>query len=313
MSRLLALCVLALAACSPSFEPQYLVTDLRILGIRAEADGGPTADPIPGATVVLRALVANPRARPGAIVRWYACVPSASDATAPCADAAMLGDPARLLADPRVLQIGACSPDPGGECGVAVTLPDVTAAIAYALSTAARDPAYACRPYVEWPVLAVGQAAGRQVFALKRIRIVPTAAQLAAQGISQTYVPNVNPDVTSVVRSRPTWGTCAGGVPVVPGPFPAGETTLCAGASPGAAEDFTACGPAGERSTTRENAAWQWFVTAGKFPEFSDGIGNASRNEPRFERPAGAFTLWVVVRDGRGGEGWVRSDIGAAP
>jgi hypothetical protein len=41
----------------------------------------------------------------------------------------------------------------------------------------------------------------------------------------------------------------------------------------------------------------------GEFPEFS-GLGNATGSDVEYTRPAGAFTLWVILRDGRGGAGW---------
>jgi hypothetical protein len=158
----------------------------------------------------------------------------------------------------------------------------------------------------------VASAAGREVIALKRVRVVPTAAALAAHGLTTAYAPNLNPEVATVVRDRPIPDTCDGGIPVLPDPFPARETILCATPGGGAGETFLTCGPAGEQVPAEEHAAYQWFVTGGSFPEFQDGAGNAGRNEPRFDRPAGAFTLWSVVRDGRGGEAWLRSDIGAA-
>lgn len=312
-AAVLLLAALGAGGCSPRFEPEYRVTDLRILAIRAEAEGTAVADPSPGQTLVLRALVANPRARPGAAVSWYACAPTPSEALGPCADLALLADPTRLTGDPRVALLGACTPDATGECAIAAPLPDVTAALEYRLALAARDPAFSCRPYVEWPVVAVASAAGRQVIALKRVRVVPTAADLAARGLSAAYAPNLNPELVDVVRDRPRWGSCTGGLPVAPAPFPARETVLCATAGAGTAEKYTACGPAGEHVPATETARFQWFVTAGSFPDYESGSGNADRNEPRFDRARSPFTLWAIVRDGRGGEAWVRREVAALP
>lgn len=309
MRRLVLACLLAVA-CGPRLEPQHRVTDLRVLGVRAEAGGGSSADPSPGQDLVLRALVANPRGRPGAVVRWYGCVPTASESAGPCADLAVLADPGRLPADPRFMLLGACEPDASGECAVTVALPDVGAALEHALAVAERDPAFACRVYAEWPIVAVAGAEGREELALKRIRVVPSAEQLAARGLVASYAPNPNPVVSDVVRDRPRWGTCQGGIPVVPDPFPPGETTLCA--TGGGDDRFLGCTPGGALVAAVERPAWQWFVTDGVFPEFEDGAGNADRNEPRFQRASGPFTLWVVVRDGRGGEAWLRRDVGAA-
>jgi hypothetical protein len=310
--RLALLCALAVA-CSPRFDPQYLVHDLRILAIRAEAAGTASADVSPGDTLVLRALVANPRARPGAAVRWYACLPASTESAGPCEDVAVLADPHRLVADPRVTFLGACEPDATGECALSVPVPDAAPALDYVLATARSDPAFSCRLYAALPVVALASASGREVMALKRVRLVPTAAQLAARGLTSAYAPNRNPTAAAVVRDHPTAGTCAGGLPVTPGPYPARRAILCATDAAGDQEAFWACGPAGERTATVEDARWQWFVTAGTFPDFEDGAGNANGNELRFDRPAGPFTLWVIVRDGRGGEAWLRQDVGPAP
>lgn len=314
MIRLLLASALALTGCDPGFEPQYLVKDLRILAVQAEAQGSTSADVSVGDTLVLRALVANPRGRAGLAVSWYGCLPLADESLPPCADVEFLANPARLATDSRVVKLGTCEPDAAGVCAVAGAVPDVSAALSFALQAAVRDPAFSCRPYSELPVVAVANAEGRQTIALKRVRVVPSSAELAAIAVTDSYVTNSNPAIESVVRARPQWGTCTGGIAIGPDPFPSGETTLCATPATGWSQEFETCGPGGTRALTHESAEWQWFTTAGDFPEFdAEMAGNANRNEPRFIRPPGPFTIWTIMRDGRGGEGWLRRDVGAAP
>jgi len=79
--RLLPLALLALGACIDDLAPQYRVTDLRILAVRAEvppaaADAASFADPMPGETLRLEALVANPLGHAPVTVTWYGCWPT---------------------------------------------------------------------------------------------------------------------------------------------------------------------------------------------------------------------------------------------
>jgi hypothetical protein len=79
---------------------------------------------------------------------------------------------------------------------------------------------------------------------------------------------------------------------------------LCGIARPTSSERFDQCAPDGTRTGFHESLDWQWYVTDGTFPDVG-GVGNAVGADVEFERPGGAFTLWVIVRDGRGGEGWL--------
>ncbi len=63
------------------------------------------------------------------------------------------------------------------------------------------------------------------------------------------------------------------------------------------------CEPDGSHSTPFESLEWQWYVTDGEFPE-EGGVGNATGGDVDFIRPPGGFTLWTIVRDGRGGSDW---------
>ncbi len=316
MRRLLAPALLLALACDPGFEPQYRVTDLRVLGVRVQVQGSRAADASPDDTVELEALVANPLRRTGLRVRWYACAPEAPGELPPCLDPAFLRDPAALAGAPGVFELPA---GPGtGERPPPIPLSSVLqgAGEAYALALAAavaratEQPTYQCRVYVEIPLAVVAEAEGRREVALKRARLVPRAADAPAP--LDGYVLNLNPQVGDAFRAPADEDACAGGTSLAAGAFPPGRTVLCATAdAPGA---FNVCGPEGGRTPIQETYAWQWYVTAGGFPELDGGVGNATGDAVDFERPAGTFTLWVIVRDGRGGEAWrAFEDIPALP
>lgn len=179
--------------------------------------------------------------------------------------------------------------------------PDVEAALATAIPTA---PTNACLLYPEIPLVVVAEAGDRREVALKTVRVVPSAEVLAtlAPDLANTYK-NANPDVGDVVSAPSDRDGCTGGTPVGT-PLSTGRTVLCGRAE--TAQEFLQCG-FGTDQATAETLSWQWYVTAGTFPEVG-GQGNAMGRSIEFEPPAEAFTLWAIVRDGRGGVAWTRRD-----
>lgn len=313
---LLASLALALAACNNDSAPQYLVQDVRLLAIRGQVQADPAwADVIPGDTLQLTALVGNPASR-AVTVTWIACLPLASERLPPCFDDEVLGDPARLR--PATL-------DPGGMvtvigAGASVAFPltgDVAtkleAALAFTEARATTDPAWACAPYAEIGVIAVVEGGPRREVGLKRVRVtrlhpVPMPVDPSA---AYTYVPNKNPVIFEVKRAPSDGDACAGGV-VVDGaaPFPAGTTQVCATWAAGSNGAFNQCDPT--RSAATESPWWQWYVTAGEFPDLTSAVGNARGSPLDFTPPAGrGFTVWTILRDGRGGVDWVQHDVPA--
>ncbi len=323
MRRLAPLALALAAACDTNFSPQYLVEDLRILAVRAQVAGSLAADADLGDTVRLSALVANPRGRAPLRVRWATCIPDGTEALPPCLDANALRDLDRLLADPRVVALGE-----GTE--IEVTVPEIAGAFDRIIARAEADPAYACSLYLELPVLVVAEAGGERQLAVKRVRLTPRS-ETEGTDLAGAYVTNSNP-VPLAVRRVPEDGVpCAEGVPVlVPcwdasscdgaecGPdgycaaaFPEGRGVLCARPDPGAADPpYNQCAPDGARTPFFESLDWQWYVTAGRFPGFS-GVGNATGDDVDFEPPDGAFTIWAILRDGRGGEAWLAREVPA--
>jgi hypothetical protein len=314
-----------LAACDTGFAPQYRIQDLRILAVRAQVQGTPaTADALPGDTLQLEALVVNPQGLPGLAVTWYGCLPPASEALSPCADPELLSDPARLPAaanDPAsgVLRLGACTPAAGADrCSIAFAVPGpadpegplVQAALDFVQGVALAEPAFRCRLYAELPVVAVAEAGGARRLAVKRVRITERPERLDP-ALRDYYVVNLNPTAEDVTRAPAGSGSCAGAASLDPSSLPAGESVLC-GARGGTSQDFNVCDEDGNRERVAESADWQWYATAGEFPEF-EGVGNATGSPVDFVRPRSAFTLWAILRDGRGGEDWLRRDVAPLP
>jgi hypothetical protein len=321
----LALAALVLGpGCDTGFDPQYLVKDLRILAVRAQVEGTPgagTADAHPGDTLRLEALVVNPRARPGLVVTWYGCLPVASERLLPCVDPEYVRDLDRLVAaadapeETGVLRLGTCTPAPGDDrCGIPLTVPDapeVQAALRFLEDEALANRALECRLYAELPVLAVAEAGGARQLALKRVRVAQRPEALP-ESLREIYTVNLNPAVEDVRRAAGGSEGCAGAGSLDPDALPAGESVLC-GLRAGTTQAFYVCGGGGrEEPPAVEEASWQWYATGGEFPEF-DGVGNATGADVDFVRPAGAFTLWTILRDGRGGESWLRRDVAALP
>jgi hypothetical protein len=321
MRRLATLALALAAGCDTGFSPQYLVEDLRILAVRAQVAGSLAADADLGETVRLTALVANPRGRAPLRVRWATCIPDGTEALSPCLDANALRDLDGLLADPRVVALGE-----GTE--IEVTVPEVAGAFDRIIARAETNPAYACSLYLELPVLVIAEAGGEREVAVKRVRLTPRS-EIAGTELEGAYVTNSNPVPLAVRLVEEEGLPCGDGVPVVVpcfddsacdgtgcGPdgycaaaFPAGRGVLCARPDPGASDPpYNQCAPDGTHTAFFESLDWQYYVTAGRFPGFS-GVGNATGHEVDFEPPDGPFTIWAILRDGRGGEAWLVREV----
>lgn len=304
----LAAAALLLAACNTNVDPQFRVDDVRIMAVRSGVAAGAAADVQPGDTLVLDALVANPLGRPGLAVQWFGCLPTPDEAVSPCSDLATLSDPSRLVGNPSAVFLGSGA-------RVEYTIPPLTDALAFAIRTAQRQPTYACRLYAELVVVIVAAAEGKRSVAVKSVRVLPTAAQLAAAGVTSYYALNHNPKADDVRRAPSDPDTCTGGSSVGEGPFPEGKTVICGveNSVPGTytVDRFNLCNPDGSITAGQdESLSWQWYATGGDFPDVG-GVGNARGDHVDFTRPPGAFTLWGILRDGRGGADWVSFAVSA--
>jgi hypothetical protein len=323
---------LLLAGCNQEFMPQYLVTDFRVLAIRAEVVGASQslADADTGDTLRLEALLANPEGLSPVAVRWKACLPVQGQTVPPCLDASYLADPTRLDGAPGVLDLGS---------GVAVEVPvpaELAPALAALVERATAEPVYACSLYAQVPVVAIATAGPEQRVALKSARLTPYR-EVAGTPLEGAYVPNLNPSLQAVLTGPssdeacdiglPTARPCqaaadCGGVACLPDPAggpgqcddprPAAGAFLCAQHSTDAAQAVFQCRADGSRVPLFEELDYQWYVTGGSFDgptvERVSGTGNVTDHSVSFWPPAGPYTLWVIVRDGRGGSGWLRRD-----
>jgi hypothetical protein len=319
--RLAALALPAVLACNPGFEPQYRVTDLRILAVRAEVVVDPTdprgadlADPNLDDTLQLEALIANPKGRADLSdvdVTWLACAPGDGGELPPCVDPAFLQDPASLRSAGAFEIAKGPKPPAFSLTALPAAARDAfAAALEAARHLALSQPTYQCRIYVEIPIVVVAESAtGRRDVALKRVRLVQKPADAAYP--YDGYAPNRNPAVKDAI-SAPDDGCVDGTSLALPAALPAGTTrTLCAQAASQPEVYFT-CGADGTRNGTIESLSWQWYVTAGEFKDVG-GLGNAEGSHLDFTTPQGTFTLWLILRDGRGGEAWKPFDVTPAP
>lgn len=284
-----------MAACDdPLVDDSSKVTAPRVLAVRVEP-----AEAAPGETVTVTALIAGPSGTLTDIApRWGLC------------------NERKPLADPGPVS-PLCARDesvlvPVGEgLGVAVTLP--------------KD---ACRSFgPDRPVPKDGEPAGRPVDpdptggfyqplfvqgapltepTLAELRVVcgiGAAPQAAIVGFGERYKRNTNPSPSEIVA---------------PATLPAGQRGILRIAWPecpsadacGGSELYTVYDPEsrtlGER---RETLRVSWFATRGTFDvprtgasdepgTFGSSNGFTVPNEP------GPLTIWVVVRDDRGGVGY---------
>jgi hypothetical protein len=332
-----ALAALLVAGCNTNFAPQYLVSDLRILAIRGEVLGAAdAADADTGETVRLSALVANPAGLP-VTVRWKACLPQERQAVSPCLDTSALRNP-DAISGPGVVDLGVGT-------SLDVTVPDALAPVLQDLIARAHaQPSLACTLYVELPVLVVASAPGAQTrVAVKTVRLTPWREAGGDPALKGIYVRNVNPALVrvrtgadeascrggpAVARPCATSGDCGPGVACRVGPpgsaraggqcedpLPAGEQRLCADDRDKVVADpvYNQCLEDGTTQPFFEDVTLQWYATGGTFKGASGSSpgsnGNVVDDVVTFTPPPGPVTLWVVIRDGRGGEDWLERDF----
>ena len=317
----LALAALLLAACNTGFEPQYRVRDVRILAVRSGVTAGSSADVAPGDTLVLQALVANPGRRADVRIGWFACLPAATEGKVPCEDATLIQDPSRLAGLSGVIPLGVNAfPDPGPEPALLgsvtmsladpATVASLELALDFSVARAQQNVSYQCSLFADLVVVAVVDAGGKLSTAIKRVPVTLPPSQSLPPGVSNDYALNLNPDAGDVRRAPSDETTCAGGTSLADGPFPSGRTVICGVYASGSVQDISICDP--DPRPAQESLGWQWYVTDGEFPD-EGGAGNAQGDHLDFIRPPGTFTLWGILRDGRGGADWVTFDVGAAP
>jgi hypothetical protein len=338
MRRLAVACgaLAALGSCNTGFAPQYLVRDLRVLAAHAEVVTDPRwADADAGESVRLTALVANPQGSTDVTVRWKGCLPRQGEGVSPCLDPAVLRDPSLLDGLPGTVDLGT------GESVVVRIPPELQPLLQAVIDRAEARPELACTLYLELPVLAIASSAATTRMAVKTVRLTPWREVLGTP-LEGVYVRNQNPAIAEVIADPADADACTGGAPLVrpcssdadcglgvgcrPGPDASGGTggicddpiaagthPLCVKAAADSVQIYRQCSADGSRTDFFEGLSYQWYATAGTLKRSGGNppgdTGNVTGDTVDLDAPAGPFTLWVIVRDDRGGEGWLRRDV----
>lgn len=317
--RLAAPLLSLLAACNLDTPKQYLVPDLRILAIRASAGGGPLSDADIDEPVLLEALIYVPPWRTDVRLDWYACLPSTPQAISPCVDPEVLRNPAAIPANPAFFHFASSStplpPDPPIlPTSASLTLPPEWESMANVatqalIAQATATPGLQCQLYFDLPVLAVVSDGEVTELAVKYVRIAPSAAREAFPDFPDAYVLNRNPAIEALETNPADEDACTGGT-VLADPLPAGEVTVCARPTPESRQTYSQCTDDGPPPApdTEEELSWQWYVSAGEIAQ-GGFDGNATGNPIDLKPAAVPFTLWTIVRDGRGGTAWTATDL----
>lgn len=307
--RLAAPLLSLLAACNLDAPKQYLLPDLRILAIRASAGGGPLSDADIDEPVILDALIVNPLGRTGLTLDWYACPPSTPAAISPCLDPEILRDPAAISTVLAAYHFAGGGPPGPATFSLTLTPEQEDAAIQALIAQATATPGLQCQLYFELPILAVVSDGEVTELAVKYVRIAPSAARAAFPDSPEAYVPNRNPAIEALEANPTDEDGCTGGT-VLADPLPAGELTVCARPTAESRQTYSRCtddGPPPAPDTVEE-LSWQWYVSAGEIAQ-GGFDGNATGNPIDLKPPDAPFTLWTIVRDGRGGAAWTATDL----
>lgn len=266
----LVLGTLLVAGCQPALADRAVVVDLRVLGVRAEPP-----EAAPGAAVTFDTLVADPGGAGRELsYAWAICAPG-DGGVGRC------GDPANILA------LGS---------GLTATWTVPADALAGLDADSAR---VGVDVFVVLGIEARGavDASGDTPHdvAFKRVRI------------STNPAPNANPVLTSFAVAGQT---SPGAVTVVP------EVDLPLEARP--ASDAQEAYLLASGAQAVEEARFTWLITSGgvgdavSFGEADangDAVGRTIWNLPSGVEASATATVWVVLRDGRGGTTWATQNV----
>ncbi len=280
MRGLLALALLA-AACTPEFEEVWQVKDLRILALRAEPPEvlvplGVTDFP----TVKITALVADPLAPEGALFDWELWVCSAEESRCEVARTKTLVKAARSTLEAIEVEL---------KLDQATYIDSILA-----------DP---LKGFGGVPVMVELQIR-RDAFAARAVKRIVYGAPIPAK-----KTPNANPTIARVKAddyplAGPALGANAKGEKVKLLPEP----------GPGAKERYWVATYTGGERELDEYLSYAFFTTAGKLSPATTGgkpspfVDNKKVDDPSSDwtppEQAGSATIYLVVRDDRGGVGW---------
>ncbi|MBN2575803.1 MAG: hypothetical protein JXP73_14650 [Deltaproteobacteria bacterium] len=302
----------ALAGCSDDFAPYSLLDRLRILAVSAEP-----ATPMPGEATTLSALTFAPGGETP-LLRWSWCpVP----ATAGDAYACPLDESAANQIFAAYLEPSAAPALPSFDLGAAATAAFVNPFSAGALATL-------CAAGVASPLWAQSFDCDDGYPVTVVLDAATTSASLRAGFVlrlptSATPESNNNPAPAGLTLGGIPLGAAPATVQVAPG----ATIELRADVPPDAAELRSIPPTEGAPGQRLERLTVSWFATSGKIDKartsFIDGVaslGDMASN--RFTAPAaeawpagGLVEFAAVVRDDRGGVGWIEGNVvlGQAP
>ncbi len=303
MRRPGVLVLLLIAGCDFGFKPESLVERLRVLGLRSTP-----ADLAPGETAQLEALTPDPTGTPTTLL-WLGCEadPFNLNRTA-CADTNLLDDPASFVGDGGVLPTGVSLIGFNGTASYA-TSPSLFDVLP--VDDARRQSGTVGQLLVFAVAEAISPFASRDelqaVFERVQRKELEAIVSLYRVHISQSSERNSNPVVGALTVDGVAWPSGAR-VAVKPG----APATIDVEVPDGDFEPYTNLTPDGPVAET-EHLLAAWYSTAGRFSHTRTalredvktlltppGSGDATDAVPADR----AGTLWVVVRDTRGGQSW---------
>ncbi len=297
MTRVLSLCAGAMVACAPNLgTDDWLVTGPQILAVKADP---PEAKP--GAQATYTALVATPigdAVSPDVTWRWCVAPKPLTEngaVSSACLDASSLmaaGAGASVVASSPTNACALFGPDtpPGG---FRPRDPDPTGGYYQPLRAA----------FGGAPI----------AFDLARLECnLANASADIATAFAKAYVPNANPHLSPLVA------TVAGRPASLDAIPPGAGVALEASWPPGDAETFAYFDQASQTVTTqREAMRVAWYVTAGVLSTEStgrDADDPATTTDNVWVAPSlGTATLWLVLRDSRGGVDYATYAVTVAP
>lgn len=301
------LLALLATSCGEFWQPESIIEDLRVLGMKAEP-----AELKPGETAALSALILDPSRPNGPVtVLWIGCAPDPFNlGRSACSDASALQDPTTLVTggklppgvsfiglnnrasyrtDPDLFSLLAAD-DPRRESG---TVGQVLA-IAFADESS--------------PVPTMQEISA--LFARVQAKQLKSVITLFRIKVSESTTRNTNPAISGFTvegKAHP-----AGAHVQV---YPVQKLELGVEAPDAAFEPYVEVTPTTREDKT-ERLTSAWYSTAGRFKDLR--VALRSEIKPTFTGPGNpefpldvipprrAGTFWVVLRDTRGGQDWTQ-------
>ena len=295
VSFLVALSAISLTGCdSLGLSQPFVVDRLRVLGVAAEP-----AEPRPGDVVTFTSLVVSPQS-PVGLTTWFACGDLSSCTPDPELLAGLTGDPAAMT--PEELAAAFAALQEAGMIGVEPYLsPTWTVPTDYLDALPEADkleglPAVvlvSAIPTVEGDTATLATEQADIEVAYKRVPV------------SLATTPNHNPAIAEL---------SVDGVVIAPGAIVtlvAGQTyAIDLALSTDSIEEYRFINKDGAEETRTEEPYFSWYLQHGAFDQ-SNTLWPYTEIEytPEKDEAAAEQSLWVVVRDRRGGMTWAEQRI----